>query len=77
MCMEQKEYSKMLQWSSKAFLLTQNERVLEKYFFQNSQEQWVGWLDGKSKKVVWNFSRVTVAQRMVVKMSEEGSYLYL
>jgi hypothetical protein len=28
-----------LQKSSKAFLLIQNVRVLEKYFFQNSQEQ--------------------------------------
>jgi hypothetical protein len=39
----------------------------------------VKWLDGKSKivEVGKNFSVITVAQRMVKKMSEEGVYLYL
>jgi len=37
------------------------------------------WSDynGKIQKVRWNSSIITVAQRMVVKMGEEGSYLYL
>jgi hypothetical protein len=39
----------------------------------------VRWQDGKSKivEVVKNFSIITVAQRLVKKMGEEGLYLYL
>jgi hypothetical protein len=39
----------------------------------------VKWQDGKSKivEVRRNFSIITVAQRLVKKMGEEGFYLYL
>ena len=42
---------------------------------QDSQEQWVRWQNGKSKKmgVRWNFSIVTLTQRMVNWEWGEGS----
>jgi hypothetical protein len=43
---------------------------------QTLKSKWMGGLVARAREVEWNFSSITVAQRMVKKWGGEGSHLY-
>ena len=63
MCMEQEEYSKMHQYSSKAFSHYQNMRVM----------RWMAKWQEQEDGIVKNFSIIVLAQRLVSERVRKGS----